>query len=122
MVRAWVTSAIWRACFFASEKVSSGNGAASPGWWQVEQELKMMGAISRLKVTEESVADSDKLPASRGQECPRHTIKSQSDVEVTGDFAKSVPVTPVAATRASDHANVRGEEFIPDLRCSIPLP
>jgi len=63
----------------------------------------MMGAISRLKVTGElSVADFD--------------------VEGTGDFAKRVPMAPVVAMRASDQARLRGQEFIPGLRCSIPLP
>src|SRR5262245_27306345 len=50
MYRDLVTASIVFAFFETSSYVSSGNGPASPGRWQGAQFLKMMGAMSSLKV------------------------------------------------------------------------
>src|SRR5437867_12324489 len=50
MYRACVTRAISFACFETSSYVRSENGPISPGRWQGEQFLKMIGAMSWIKV------------------------------------------------------------------------
>jgi hypothetical protein len=79
----------------------------------VEQDSKIMGAMSRLKVT--SVLEAADFVVA-------DFVVANLVVEGAGEFAKSIPIAPVAMVSAIDHVKVCGKEFSPGLRCSIPLP
>src|SRR3989442_1030866 len=65
MSRLCVTMLTSFALFLTSWYASNGKGATSPGWWQGAQRLKMIGAMSLLKVKFFPFGVSDTSLASR---------------------------------------------------------
>src|SRR5215469_5947140 len=102
IARDLVTSAICRACLLTSENVRREKGAASPLRWQVEQEWKMMGAMSRLKVT-----------------CAWRFGPCESAI-ASGRASKGATM-PASASPAKQSSDVPTRDLIPRRRCSIPL-